>query len=66
MGRREGRKDGRSQMARDAAVRLCLLGRTEKGHTGNLNNRVHRGDLNKVETSTQANTEERASTGPDT
>lgn len=40
LGRREGRKDGRSQMARDAAVRLCLLGRTEKGHTGNLNNRA--------------------------
>lgn len=40
LGRREGRKDGRSQMARDAAVRLCLLGRSEKGHTGNLNNRA--------------------------
>lgn len=35
-----GMANGRSQMTRDAAVRLCLLGRTEKGHTGNLNNKA--------------------------
>lgn len=37
---KRGMADGRSRKTRDAAVRLCLLGRTEKGHTGNLNNRA--------------------------